>query len=176
MSAINLIVRDDVSLTEFRASDKSAIVRQLNDREIFDRTLRLPFPYTEADADFFLELVAATTEKHGEPVHFAIRGADGALIGGLGFEGLTIGHQAEIGYWLGRDWWGRNIMTNVVSAAVAHALARWKLVRITAYVFPSNPASGRVLEKNGFEFEGLLRKHRLKQGKFLDSRLYALVR
>ena len=66
-------------------------------------------------------------------------------------------------------------MTDVVRSACAFALQEWKLVRITAHVFAFNEGSARVLEKNGFEFEGLLRKHHQKDDNFLDSRLYALV-
>ena len=67
-------------------------------------------------------------------------------------------------------------MTAVVGQACEHAFAAWKLVRITAHVFDFNAASARVLEKNGFECEGHLRKHFLKDGRFIDSKLYALVR
>ena len=56
------------------------------------------------------------------------------------------------------------------------ALASWKLVRITAHVFESNSASTGVLEKNGFVCEGHLRKHYLKDGRFFNGNLYALVR
>ena len=67
-------------------------------------------------------------------------------------------------------------MTAVVGNACDSAIVEWQLVRITAHVFESNIASVRVLEKNGFEFEGLLRKHHRKEGQFLNSRLLALVR
>jgi RimJ/RimL family protein N-acetyltransferase len=67
-------------------------------------------------------------------------------------------------------------MTDVVRSACAFAAQQWKLVRITAHVFDFNVASARVLEKCGFELEGHLRKHHQKDGKFLDSRLYALVK
>ena len=98
------------------------------------------------------------------------------LLGGCGFEGVSYGHCAEIGYWLARPFWGQGIMTEVVRALCGFAFAEWKLVRITAHVFDFNAASARVLEKNGFSLEGLLRKHHRKAGRFLDSRLYALVR
>ncbi len=67
-------------------------------------------------------------------------------------------------------------MTSVVGKACEHAFARWKLVRITANVFHFNLASASVLEKNGFVFEGDLRKHYLKDGRFIDGKLHALVR
>jgi len=89
---------------------------------------------------------------------------------------LTYGHRAEIGYWLAKPFWGQGIMSAVVGAICDFAFGDWKLVRITAHVFTSNEASSRVLEKNGFEYEGLLRKHHQKDGKFIDSKLYALVK
>ncbi len=172
---MHIPVTDQISLTEFRPSDKSICVERINDRDIYDRTLRIPHPYTEAHFDQWLGIVAEATERHSEPVHFAIREGE-SLIGSIGFDGLTKGHKAEIGDWLAKPWWGRGIMTAVVGAACEYAISRWQLVRITAHVFESNLASARVLEKNGFEFEGLLRKHHLKDGRFLDSRLFALVR
>src|SRR5690606_13390095 len=163
---MHIPVTDQISLTEFRPSDKSICVERINDRDIYDRTLRIPHPYTEAHFNQWLGIVAEATEQHGEPVHFAIREGD-SLIGSIGFDGLTKGHKAEIGYWLAKPWWGRGIMTALVGKVCEYAFAQWNLVRITAQVFESNLASARVLETNGFEFEGLLRKHHLKDGRFL---------
>jgi RimJ/RimL family protein N-acetyltransferase len=84
--------------------------------------------------------------------------------------------HAEIGYWLAKPYWGQGIMTDVVRLACDFALAEWKRVRIIAHVFDFNRASARVPEKNGFEFEGLLRKHHRKDGALLNSRLYTLVK
>src|SRR5438874_1563056 len=72
-AAMKVIVSDQVHLSEFRSSDKEALILHLNDREIYDRTLRIPFPYTEAAADEWLALYAKTTEQLGRPVNFAIR-------------------------------------------------------------------------------------------------------
>lgn len=96
-------------------------------------------------------------------------------MGGCGFNDIVPGHQAELGYWLARPWWGRGIMTATVAAARDDALIRWGLVRITAQVFASTAASARVLEKNGFACEGLHRKRFLKDGRFLDARSFAFI-
>ena len=172
---MRIAINDAISLTEVRPTDKRAFVEHLNDREIYDRTLRIPFPYTEADAERFLEIVRAEADKYGEPIHFALRNTDDALIGCSGFEGLVYGHRAEIGYWLARPFWGHGIMTATVAALRDYALIKWKLVRITAHVFSLNAASARVLEKNGFVCEGVHRKQYLKDGRFLDARCYAFV-
>lgn len=172
---MRLDVRDLISLTELRPDDRAACVHWLNDREIYERTLRIPHPYTDAHFTHWFSMVLKASQRHGGPAHFAVREGD-ALIGGLGFDDLVPGHRCELGYWLAKPWWGRGIMTAAVGKACAHAMAEWQLVRITAHVFTSNPASARVLEKNGFQCEGLLRKHFHKDGRFLDSRLFARVR
>jgi RimJ/RimL family protein N-acetyltransferase len=175
---MRIVVNDQVSLSEFRSSDKPALIQHLNDRDIYDRTLRIPFPYTDAAADEWLALVAKITKQQGRPVHWAIRNADDTLIGGCGFEGFQIGksHRAEVGYWLAKPFWGRGIMAAVVQRLCQHAFEEFGLVKITAHVFPHNPASVRVLEKCGFQEEGFLRKHFLKDGRFLDARLFGLLK
>ena len=175
---MKLAVNDQVHLSEFRSSDKSALIHHLNDRDIYERTLRIPFPYTDASAAEWLALVAKITQQQGHPVHFAIRSDDGPLIGGCGFDGFQVGksHRAEVGYWLAKPFWGRGIMTAVVQRLCQHAFDEFGLVKITAHVFSHNPASARVLEKCSFQQEGFLRKHFVKDGQFLDVRLFGLLR
>ena len=169
-------VNGQIVLSPLQESDKPALVRHLKDKEIADYTLRNPSPYTLADADHFLERTAETTARQGSPLHFAIRNAESELIGACGFEDLIAGHKAEVGYWLAKPFWGQGIATEVVGALCRFAISEWNLVRITAHVFSFNAASARVLEKNGFELEGVLKKHHRKAGRFLDSKLYALVK
>ena len=176
MNTAPIPVNNAIHLSALMPEDKPALVEYLNEREIYEQTLRIPFPYTEADADDFLGREVEATAEHGHPIHFAIREASGNLIGVCGFEGIIHGHRAEIGYWLAKPYWGCGIMTDVVRAACEFAFANWKLVRITAHVFLFNEASARVLEKNGFALEGVLRKHHQKDGKFVDAKLFALVR
>jgi len=171
-------INDRLRLSEFQSSDRGALVEYLNDRDIYERTLRIPFPYTAASADEWLALVARVTQQQGRPVHWAIRNAADELIGGCGFDGLEFGqsHRAEIGYWLARPFWGRGIMTAVVARVCRHAFDEFGLAKITAHVFSYNPASARVLDKCGFHEEGYLRKHFHKDGRFIDARLFALFK
>ena len=98
--------------------------------------------------------------------------------GGCGFDDFQVGksHRAEIGYWLAKPYWNRGIMTAVVKKVCQYGFKEFGLVKITAHVFATNPASGRVLEKCGFEQEGFLKKHYLKDGRYLDAGLYGLVK
>jgi RimJ/RimL family protein N-acetyltransferase len=150
-------------------SDAPAVVEHLQCREIYENTLRIPWPYTLVDAEEWLAHTGAGNT-------FAIREPGGRLIGAAGFHELTPAHKSEFGYWLARPYWGQGIMTRIVAALVRHAWDKMGLVRLTAEVFAHNAASMRVLAKNGFAREGLLRKQVLKDGKFIDAVLYALVR
>lgn len=166
---------DGYRLTPMSIGDKAALIEFLNDRDIYDRTICIPFPYTEESADTFLASVEDATEKVGHPVHFAIRNESNKLIGGFGFDGLSHGHRAEIGYWLARKYWGQGIMTATIRETCAFARAEWQLHRIFAQVFDFNPASARVLEKNGFTCEGLLRNQFRKDGRLISALMYAWV-
>ena len=99
---MKIVVSDQIHLSEFRSSDKPALVQHLNDRDIYDRTLRIPFPYTDASADEWLALVAKITQQQGRPVQFAIRSAADALIGGCGFDASR--SASPIGPRLGTGW------------------------------------------------------------------------
>lgn len=174
---MDLSIDHRVTLSEFRPADKANLVEYLNERQIYDHTLRVPHPYTEEVADRWLGIVAENTKREGRPIQWAIRETDGDLIGGCGFDGLRIGktHRAEIGYWVARPYWGRGIMTATVRTVCEYGFAEFGLVKIVAHVFDFNLASARVLEKCGFELEGRLRKHYQKDGRYIDAKLYALV-
>src|SRR5258707_14200094 len=100
---------------------------------------------------------------------------DGVAVGGIGVHpGEDVHrHTATVGYWLGEEFWGRGIMTEAVPAVIDFCFENFPLRRISAEVFANNPASARVLEKAGFAFEGCLKNDVLKDGKLLDSLLYA---
>jgi ribosomal-protein-alanine N-acetyltransferase len=164
-----------LAITEITKGDKAAYVKYLNDREIYDQTLRIPYPYTEADAEEWVNQVTLQTRERGRSVNWAIREPAGELIGGIGFLEFELGksHRAEIGYWLAKPYWNRGIMTEAVGKVVEFGFSELGLTRITANVFESNAGSARVLEKCGFTLEGKLRKHYEKAGKIFDGRLYA---
>lgn len=171
-------IGNGLRLTEFQRSDADLLVEHLSDKEIYDRTLRIPYPYTAADARRWLDIVEKATKQNGQPVNWAVREHDSRVIGGVGLDGLVIGksHRGEIGYWLAKPYWGRGIMPAAVEAVCRHAFENLGLVKIQAHVFSFNHASARVLEKCGFGLEGYLRKHFLKDGNYIDAKAYGLVR
>lgn len=173
-----ITIRPGLYLSPFILSDKAALLEHLTTRDVYNTTLNIPFPYTGDDADWWLNRQMETLRNQTRPTTFALREESGKLIGSIGAEGVRPGlsHKAEIGYWLAKPFWGRGIMTVTVGAFVNYALTELEMVRLTAHVFEANVASARVLEKNGFKLEGMLRKHFIKDGQFIDARLYALLK
>lgn len=171
-------VNSSIYISDITAADKPAYIEHLQERQIHDQTLNIPFPYTEADADWWINRVAEETQKQGRSVNWAIRNKEGALIGGIGFHDFRLGqsHKAELGYWLAKSYWGQGIMTDAAKKIAEFGLSEFGLSRITANVFDFNLGSTRVLEKAGFQLEGLLRNHYKKNGKIFNGKLYARVR
>ena len=99
-------------------------------------------------------------------------------VGSLGMfrQGNIHRRTAELGYYLGPDHWGQGIGTWAVREAVQWVFARTDLLRIFAEPFAENHASCRVLEKAGFQLEGVLRQNAVKDGRVLDMKMYARCR
>ena len=168
------IVFGEYMIRDWAVGDAAAIVRHANNRNVA-RWLRdrFPYPYRLRDAEGFLAAVSQQSPRTA----FALATPTEA-IGGIGLELGRDVHRftAELGYWLGEPFWGRGITTRAVGAIVDYAFARFDLVRLYAYVFEGNGASERVLEKNGFACEGVLRQSVFKNGRMLDQKLFALLR
>lgn len=154
--------------------DREAIVRHANNRKVWlNLRDRFPHPYTNTDARNWLEMVVGVRPENS----FAIA-VDDEAVGGIGF---TVQHDvgrrsAEIGYWLGEEFWGRGLATQALIAVTDYAFANYDLCRMYAHVFEWNPASARVLEKAGYKFEGRLKKSVTKDGQTIDQLMYAVVR
>ena len=154
--------------------DRDSLVRHANNRNVWINLRdRFPHPYTKDDARRWLDIVVGSKPE----TNFAIAVEDEA-VGGVGYTIDTdVNHRsAEIGYWLGEEFWGRGIATEALIAVTEHAFSTYDLCRLYAHVFDWNPASARVLEKAGYEFEGRLRKSVTKAGQTIDQLMYAIVR
>jgi ribosomal-protein-alanine N-acetyltransferase len=162
-------------LRHWRFDDVPALARQANDRRIW-LGLRdaFPHPYSEDDGRRFIAM--ATTMA--PPSHFAIEVAD-TVAGGIGYvpkeDVERIG--AEVGYWLGVEFWGRGIAAAALRTMTRYAFAAHPdLRRLWAVPYASNSASARVLEKAGYRREGTLRQSAIKDGRVVDQWMYAILR
>ncbi len=171
---MQIVVSPTITLTAYKRDDVSQLVELLNNRAIYQNTLRIPYPYEAKDAESWLDHLAQSIEAHN--ANLAIRTQQGLLIGAIGFDGVQRGQSAELGYWLGEPYWGRGLMTEVVRAACGYALDQWELQFLTAHVFHFNAASARVLEKNGFQMDAHLPAFHTKDEQAIDCKRYILHR
>jgi RimJ/RimL family protein N-acetyltransferase len=130
--------------------DAKAIAALANDIRIAQNTLRLPHPYTVADAETF---IASTDKGEGEAA-FIVMLRSGALIGIAGIAKLN-GNAPELGYWLGVPFWGHGYATEAARAVIDHAFSEIGCEQLQSGARISNPASRRVLEKCGFQWCGV---------------------
>lgn len=163
-------------LRPYRKGDAQSLQEHINDREIAKNTLRIPYPYTIKDArSWIATCLKGNKQKKPTSVNFALT-VDDKVVGGIGLDAIHERHKAELGYWLGRKYWGQGMMTVAVRLMVDYGFQQLKLARIYAHVFPFNKASARVLEKAGFSYEGLLRANAVKDGKAHDELVYAILK
>ncbi len=149
-----------LTLRDLRAADAPRIARYVGDIKVARMLAAVPLPYAEADA---LEFIAGMREANagGQGLGLAIAENHDrdALIGVISFIGTVA--SAEIGWWLGRPYWGRGFASEAAAALVRVAFLESRLQRLTAGAFFDNPASLHVQDKVGFIRTGESQRHNL---------------
>jgi len=164
-----------ITLHTWTPADKPALMALCN---AVDRTFlsdRLPYPYTEADADWWLSMVAENDGKEGVWRSIVL---DGQIVGSISVERMADEQRnaGSIGYMILTPFWFQGIGTEAVRQICGIAYRELALERIIGEVFPENLASARVLEKNGFRLEETKAGAVVKGGKAMDVRVYGLPR
>jgi RimJ/RimL family protein N-acetyltransferase len=134
-----------------KAREAERIARLADDPGVGRMTSRMPYPYGVSDAEGFLAHL-----RQADPARervFAIERADAGLIGMVGFHPGDFG-RSEIGYWMGRAYWGAGYATEAVKEALAWARDAWGRRMVISGHFADNPASAEVLIKAGFLYTG----------------------
>lgn len=166
-------MQSKIELRKLEFSDSSAMAKLANNKKIWDN-VRDAFghPYTEKNAEEFIQRQAQSDSEKVFAIDF-----NGKLSGlcGLILQKDVYRKSAEIGYWIGEPFWGQGIATQAIGLLVLYAFEKMDLVRLHAGVFEYNLGSMRVLEKNGFEKEGISKKAIFKNGKFWEEHRFALL-
>jgi ribosomal-protein-alanine N-acetyltransferase len=162
-------------LRPFVASDALSVERLAGAREVADTTLNIPHPYPAG---------AANTWIASHPVHWAegrnvvyaitLRSTD-ELVGAISLAILPVHAQAEIGYWIGMEYWNQGYCTEAGRVLVRFGFEQLELHRIEGRHLMRNPASGRVLAKLGMRAEGVHRDAIRKWDRFEDIGHYAIL-
>lgn len=158
-----------------RADDATDIERLAGEREIAANTATIPHPYPEGAAAEWIAL-QAQRQRAGEHVTFAmVERESGRLVGAIGLRLVQAHRRAELGYWIGKPYWGRGYATEAARAVLRYGFETLGLNRIHAAHFTRNPASGRVMQKIGMTHEGRLRQHYDKWGVLEDIEFYGIL-
>jgi RimJ/RimL family protein N-acetyltransferase len=168
-----------LALRALDAADADRITLLAGDFDVARMTTSMPHPFHRRHADAFLSRAQALDPAR-EAV-FAIELEDEGLVGVVGFHPTDVlGAKAggsrhvgsEIGYWLGRPYWGRGLATEAAAGALAWARTAWRRRVVVSGHFADNPASGRVLEKAGFLYTGEIQpRHCQARGEIADTRM-----
>ena len=163
-------------IREWRLGDAEALAAVIGNKAVLDN-LRdgIPYPYTVADAK---ELISATLAADKDRVFaFAVE-YEGRLAGSVGIYRCDNIHYrtAEVGYYIGEPFWGRGSASSAVRSACDYVFENTDIIRLFAEPFAYNAASCRVLEKSGFQLEGLLRSNAEKNGRILDMKMYSRIK
>ncbi|MBS1518235.1 MAG: GNAT family N-acetyltransferase [Bacteroidetes bacterium] len=138
-----------VELVKYSAKHRADIVMILNNENVAKWLLSPPFPYTEKDADYFLDKCSQINEN-GISVHFAVE-KEGRMIGGTGLKKAKDG-KTEVGYYIAEEHWNKGYGTEVLNRMLGIGFANPEINEIYAEVFEGNAASERIILKCGFRF------------------------
>ena len=135
----------------------------------------LPYPYTIEDAKEYISSMLSADEN--QTYAFAIT-IDDRAVGSIAVSRLSNIHfrTAEMGYCIAESYWGMGIGTDAIKQTCSYIFENTDIIRIFAEPFSYNKASCRILEKSGFQCEGILRKNAVKNGSEIDMKMYALLK
>ncbi len=173
---IPLLQTDRLLLRPFRREDQQALLLLISEKEVAATTLRIPHPCTLRDVQDWLATHGQEYEK-GETIRWAIclRPGD-TLVGGISLFVNASFQSAELGYWIGKPYWGQGYASEAAKKVVDFGFDAAGLNRIEAHFMQENGASAKILEKLGMQYEGLHRQLIKRWGEFKDVKTYAVLR
>ena len=166
-----------LELRPFSPDDAEQVRALAGERDLARFIPTLPHPYEEGMAEFWMKSHPESWDS-GREAHFAVCDVEGGgLRGAMSLVGIDAANgRAELGYWVGKPFWGQGFATEAGCAAVAFAFDTLDLKRVFASAIAENVASKRVLEKIGMRHEGVQRAHICRFGVTSDLELYGMLR
>jgi len=151
-----------IFLRKVKISDAEEETNLLNDFDVIEHLgllIKNPYPFKLRYAKKYIREVSR--KKDGYVFVIVIKNT-GQIIGAVGIEDIekkTDYQIAKIGYWVGKEYWGKGYAKEAVSLVIDFAFKKLKLRKICAHVNEPNITSQKLLEKMGFKKEGILREH-----------------
>ncbi|MCY0092607.1 GNAT family N-acetyltransferase [Hoeflea ulvae] len=147
-----VLLTENLVLRAPHAEDIDAIAILADNPAIATMVARIPHPYGRTDAETFVR--TSSKRENGNCVYAITETETGKLLGCCSLDSTEDGNALELGYWIGEPFWRRGIATEAVHALVDMAFRTREISHIDACCRVINPASRRVLQKSGFQFQG----------------------
>jgi RimJ/RimL family protein N-acetyltransferase len=163
-------------LRAFEPSDAPSVQRLAGEREIALNTALIPHPYPDGAAAEWIAGLSKSFASGASAVFAIVERGSGELVGSIGLTFDRAHNMAELGYWLGKPFWGQGYCTDAGAQVLRYGFEDRELNRVWAGRFGRNVASGRVLEKLGLRLEGILRQHFVKWDEPQDVYRYGILR
>jgi len=173
---------ENVKLRELCRKDVKRIPKLLTQEVSYYLKQTIPNPYKIEDAiRFIAESHRSFKSRKGFifGIDFRETGDEfsSSLVGIISVDNINkINRNAEVGYWIGKEYWDRGIVTESLELVIDYAFHILDLHKLYAFVFAQNIASIHVLEKCSFRKEGQQCEQRYKHGKFHNILLYGIIK
>ena len=166
---------DRLVLREFTPQDASAVQRLVGEWEVARTLAVVPHPYPDGMAEEWIATLRPAFEAEKRLAWAVVLREEGELMGTITLRPNARDDNAELGYWIGRPYWGHGYATEAAREVVRYAFEDLGLHRIHAEHLGSNSASGKVMQKIGMNCEGVMREHYKKWGQYEDRVAYGLL-
>ena len=170
-----ILETERLCLRKLTPADRAALCETLQDKEAM---YAYEHAFSDEEADAWLARQIARYQEDGFGLWAVIRKEDGAFLGqcGITMQDVHGERVPEIGYLLAHRYWHMGYATEAARACKQYAFETLGLLRITGLVDAPNTASRKVLEKNGFVLEGIMKNAVTKDGKIYDLCIYGKLR
>lgn len=166
-----------IYLRAYRTEDAEALSAMTSRDEIYETTYNIRRDFDPEHAKWWIKF-NSNCRRTGTSYEFGIfECATDALVGNIGMVNVNSRcRHATLAYYILPEKWGQGIATRAGYIILGYAFGKLKLNRVNAICMIHNIASRRVLDKLGFEFEGIARQEIMKDDKFYDVAHYGLLK
>lgn len=169
----SIIKNKDIILRKLKLSDKMLIYEYCKDKSLSRWIYTMSYPYTKNNALKYIKKMNNLWKKK-KYYDFAII-YKGEFVGTMGIHIITE-YKGEIGYWVGKPFWGQGIAVKAAKLLMKESFKTLKLHKIFARTRKDNKSSERVMKKLGMKHEGTLKEDQKIKGKYYDYIYYGILK